>query len=103
MSLNSLESEGLRPLHFLPGAHLAPSALARPDHWMLSASWPWCQEGTAARILFLEEQLPSLKTCSEEVWGYRDSLRQTAPGALENSKERVLFYRQEEDLLDGVS
>ena len=28
---------------------------------------------------------------------------QTAPGAPENSKERVLFYRQEEDLLGWVS
>lgn len=37
MSLNSLESEGLRPLHFLPFAHLAMSAQAGLGHPMLGA------------------------------------------------------------------
>lgn len=38
MSLNSLESEGLRPPHFLSFAHLDMSAQVGPGHWMLEAT-----------------------------------------------------------------
>lgn len=65
--------------------------------------------GLGAKRARLPESVISRRTASisEDLerggLGYGDSLRQTAPGAPENSKERVLFYRQEEDLLDRVS
>lgn len=67
MSLNSLESEGLRPLHFLPFVHVATSSQLGPATG-LRAKWLWCQKGGAI-LLFHEKQLQSMTKYSGMVWG----------------------------------
>lgn len=96
MSLNSLESEGLRPLHFLPFAHLAMSAQAGPGYQILTAHLAMVPGGEGSLyLLFHKKQLQSTKMCSErnglESGG---SFRQTTQGGLNIPKEESFLSRE---------